>query len=60
MPRSRLQPSLETLHYTELPHVMRVFSFHVAQRFQDKPSGEQGRRAVGGRTNTHGITFPLT
>jgi hypothetical protein len=26
-------PSVETLHYAELSHVLRVFSFHVAQSF---------------------------
>jgi hypothetical protein len=27
--------SVELLHYAELPHVPRVFSFHVVQMFQD-------------------------
>ena len=28
-------PIVELLRYVELPHVLRVFSFHIAQRFQD-------------------------
>ena len=55
-----LGSSLETSHYVELPHLMRVFSFHAVQSFRDNHPVEQGWQATSGRTDTRDITFPLT
>jgi hypothetical protein len=47
----RLWPSLETSHYVELSHVMRVFSFRLVQSFQESHlTSRDGRPPAAART----------
>ena len=52
-------PSVEPLHYAELPHALRMFSFHVAKRFQDTsvkcPDSPAAGRAAPPPDFLHGI-----